>query len=77
MTPREAPTASSLVASMSVEELRLYSQVPAEICLKMSDDPAASTIGEADNVICFTREQFAIGLHFPTPSLVKQFFHFT
>ena len=29
-TPRETPTASSLVATMSTKELRLYSQVPAE-----------------------------------------------
>ena len=31
VTPRETPTASSLVAAMSTEELRLYSQVPAKI----------------------------------------------
>ena len=31
-TPQETPTANSLVVAMSTEELRLYSQVPAEIC---------------------------------------------
>ena len=29
-TPREKPTASSLVTTMSAEELRLYIQIPAE-----------------------------------------------
>ena len=43
----------------------------------MSDDPSTSTVGEADNDIYFTLEQFAIGLLFPVPSLVKQFLHFT
>ena len=34
-------------------------------------------VGEADNAIYFTREQFAARLRFPVPSLVKQFLHFT
>ena len=53
-TPRETPTASSLVVAISAEELRLYSQDPAEISLEMSDGPATSTVGEADNVFYFT-----------------------
>ena len=53
-TPQETPTANNLVVAMFAEELRLYNQVPVEISLEMSDDPAALTIGEADNVICFT-----------------------
>ena len=53
-TPRKTPTASNLVATTSVEELRLYSQVPAKISLEMSDDPTILTIGEADNAINFT-----------------------
>ena len=75
--PRETPIASSLVAAMSAEELRLYNQVPIEISLEISDDPATSTIGEADNAMYFTREQFTTRLRFPVPSLVKQFLHFT
>ena len=76
-TPREMPTASSLVAAMSIEELRLYNQVYVEISLEMSDGPTASTIGKADNAIYFTQEQFAVGVRFLVPSLVKQFLHFT
>ena len=58
-TPRETPTASSLVATMSVEEL------------------ITATIREVENVVYFTREQFAARLRLPVPSLVKQFLHFT
>ena len=76
-TPRETPTTSSLVAAMYVEKLRLYSQVPAEISLKMSDGLATSIVGEADNTVYFTLEQFVVGLCFPVPSLVKKFLHFT
>ena len=70
-TPGETPTVSSLVPAMSIEELRLYSQVLAEISLEVSDDVATLAVGEADNTIYFTREQFATGIHFPVPSLVK------
>ena len=76
-TPWEPPTASSPVAAMSVEDLKLYSQISTEISLETSDSAAFSTIGEADNVVYFTHKQFAVGLRLPVPSLVKQFLHFT
>ena len=38
---------------------------------------ATSTFGEVDNIVYFTREQFAVELRLPVPSLVKQFLHFT
>ena len=75
--PRETPTASSLVAAMSVEEPRLYSQIPIEISLETLDYAATSTVREAGNAIYFTREQFTAGLHLPVPLLVKRFLHFT
>ena len=65
---RETPTVSSLVVVMYAEELRLYNQAPTEISLEMSVDPAASTIGEADNAIYFIGEQFTARLRFPFPS---------
>ena len=65
------PTASSLVATMSAEELRLYSQVPTEIGLKVSNGPISSTVREEDNAIYFTQKQFDVGLRFPVSSLVK------
>ena len=76
-TPRETPAASSLIAAMSVEELRLYSQIPVEIDLETLDDVATSIVGEAGNVVYFTQEQFVTRLRLLVPSLVKQFLHFT
>ena len=69
--PGETNTASSLVAAMSVEELRLYSQILTEISLETSDDAAISTFGEDDNAVYFTRERFVVRLRLPVPSLVK------
>ena len=76
-TPREMSTASSLVAAMPAEQIRLYNQIPTEISLEPLDNAATTTVGEADNVIYFTWEQFVVGLRLPVPSLVKQFLHFT
>ena len=67
------PTASSVVVAMSVEELRLYSQIPIEISLEMLDGATAKIVGEANNVVYLTRDQFAVRLCLPVPSLVKQF----
>ena len=74
---RESPIASNLVASMPMEESRSFCRVPDDISLELSDGPTFSTIGEADNVVYFTREQFPAGLRFPVSSLVKQFLHVT
>ena len=72
------PTASSLVTAMSVEDLISFSQVPAGIIsLELSDGAVVPIVGGVDNAVYFTREQFATGLRFPIPSLVKQFLHFT
>ena len=76
-TPLETPIASSLVAAMSAEELRLYIQIPSEISMETLNGTTTTIIGEADNAVYFTREQFATGLRLPVPSLVKQFLHFT
>ena len=76
-TSRETPTVNSLIAPMSIEKLRLFNHVLANIKLEVTDGPAAPTIAGADNVVYFTLEQFTTGLRFPIPSLVKQFLHFT
>ena len=39
-TPQETPTVSSLVAAMSVKDLRSFKQVPATIRLEKLDDAA-------------------------------------
>ena len=74
---RQTPMVSSLVAAMSVEDLTFFRQVPTAIKLEMSEGAATSTVGAVDNAVYFAREQFAAGLCFPVPSLVKQFLHFT
>ena len=76
-TSGETLTISSLVVAMFVEELRSFNQVPTGIKHEVADDPIASTIGGAYNVVYFTHEQFASGFRFPIPPLVKQFLHFT
>ena len=53
-TPLESPTASSLVASMSVEELRSFCQVHADVSLELLNGEAVSIVGGADNVVYFT-----------------------
>ena len=53
---RESPTVSSLVSSMSMEELRSFCRVPECISLELSDVPARSIVGHADKVVYFTWE---------------------
>ena len=55
-TPQESPTASSLVATMSIEELRSFYQVLANISLELSNEAPVSIVGGANNVVYFTRE---------------------
>ena len=51
---RDQPSVSSLVSSMSMEELRSFCRIPDSISFEVSDDPAVSTIGEANSVVYFT-----------------------
>ena len=74
---RDTPFASSLISSLSMEELRSYRRIPNDIDFELSDDPAESTINEEDRVVYFTREQLAARLHFSIFSLIKQFLHFS
>ena len=74
---RDTPFASSLISSLSMEELRSYCQIPNNIDFGLLDGPAESTIDEEDSIMYFTREQLTAGLRFPISSLVKQFLHFS
>ena len=71
------PSASSIISSLTIEELRAYCDVLDNIDLKLMEEPNESTLGREHNVVFFTWEHFAVGLLFPVPTLVKQFFHFT
>ena len=74
---KNSPSTSSLVAYMSMEELRSFCRVLDNISFELSSGPTISTVGEADNAVYFIREQFAAGLCFPVSSLVKQSLHVT
>ena len=74
---RDTPSTSSLISSLSMEELRSYCQIPSNIDFELPDGPTKSTVNEEDSVVYFTREQLVAGLRFPISSMVKQFLHFS
>ena len=74
---QESPSASNIIFSPSIDEVRSYCQIPEDIDFELLDGLAKPTVGEEHNAVFFTREHLAVGLHFPVSSLVKQFLHFT
>ena len=62
---RDTPSASNLISSLSMEELRSYCRIPNSIDFELPDGPAEPTIDEEGSVVYFTQEQFAVGLRFP------------
>ena len=74
---RESPSASSIISSLAIDEMRSYCQILEDIDFELSEGPTEATVGEAYNAVFFTREHLAAGLRFPMSSLVKQFLHFT
>ena len=67
----DTPYASSIISSLSMEELRSYCQIPDNIDFEVPEGPTESTIGEGDSAVYFTQEQLAARLCFPISSLVK------
>ena len=74
---RGTRSASSIVSSLTMEELRAYCEISDNIDLKLMEKPDESTMGGEHNPVFFTREQLAAGLCFLVPALAKQFIHFT
>ena len=74
---RGTPSTSSIISSLTMEELRAYCDVPDNIDLKLMEEPDESTLGGEHNTVFFTREHLAARLCFPVPAIVKQFLHFT
>ena len=74
---QDTPSTSSIIYSLSIDELRSYCHIPDNIDFEFPDGSTESTIDEEDGAIYFTREQLAAGLHFPVSSLIKQFLHFS
>ena len=75
--PRAKPSASNIIASMTMEELKVYCEVPDNIDLRLMEGADESTLGGEHNGVFFTREHLAVRLRFPVPAIVKQFLHFT
>ena len=75
--PRAKPSTSNVIASLTMEELKLYCEVPDNIDLRLMERADDSTSGGEHNGVFFTREHLAAGLRFPVPAMVKQFLHFT
>ena len=74
---RATPSASNIIASLTMEELKAYYEVPDNIDLKLMDRADESTLDGEHNGVFFTWEHLAAGLRFPVLTIVKQFLHFT
>ena len=74
---RAAPSASSIIASLMMEELKAYYEVLDNIDFKLMDRVDESTLDGEHNGVFFTREHLTAGLRFLVPAIVKQFLHFT
>ena len=74
---RDTPSASSIISSLHMEELRSYCHIPNNIDIELSDGPAESTIGKEDGAVYFTRVHLAARLRFFVSSLIKKFLHFS
>ena len=53
---RDKLSASSIISSLSMEELRSYCHIPNNIDFELPDGPTESTIDKEDVAIYFTRE---------------------
>ena len=53
---QDMPSASSIISSLSIEELRSYCQIPDNIDFEFPDGPIKFTIGKEDGAVYFTRE---------------------
>ena len=75
--PRAKPSTSSVIASLTMEELKMYCEGPDNIDLRLMERADDSTLGREHDGVLFTQEHLAAGLFFPVPTIFKQFLHFT
>ena len=75
--PRATPSVSSVIVSLTMEELKVYYEVPDNIYLRLVERADESRLGGEHNGVFFTRGHLAVGLRFPVPTIIKQFLHFT
>ena len=69
--PRTTPSTSSFIASLTMEELKTYCEVPDNIDLRLKERADESVLGGKHNDVFFTREHLAAWLRFPVPTIVK------
>ena len=50
----DTPSTSSIISSLSMEELRSYCQIPDNIDFELPHGPTESNIGEGDSAVYFT-----------------------
>ena len=62
---RESPSASNIISSLSIDEVRYYCQIPKDIDFEWSEGLTESTVGEEYNAVFFTLEQLIVELRFP------------
>ena len=75
--PQAKLSISNVITSLTMEDLKVYCEVPDNIDLRLMEGADESTLGREHNGMFFTREHLAAGLRFPVPAIVKQFLHFT
>ena len=75
--PQAKPSASNVIVSVTIEELKVYCEVPDNIDLRLMERADDSTLGGEHNGVFFTRVHLAGGLRFPVLAIVKQFLHCT
>ena len=68
---RATPSTSSIISSLTMEELMAYCEVPDNIDLRLMERTDESTLGGEHNGVFFTREHLEAGLRFLMPALVK------
>ena len=68
---RATPSASSIISSLTIEELMRYCEVPDNNDFRLMDRPDESTLSGEHNSVFFTWEHLAAGLRFPVAAIVK------
>lgn len=61
---------------LSKQEFQERFQIPNRVSVQLLKDGPVPAENSGDNTICFTKEQFHVGLHLPLPYLFKQFLHY-
>ena len=67
---RATPSASRIILSLTMEELKAYCELPNNIDLRLMERADESTLGGEHNGVLFAREHLAARLRFPVSAIV-------